>query len=92
MLWNYLAPVAALVVSETSASKLAQSCLMKSLTACYPADRSAPCCDITPYGSWIDFRYAMMAPTSLLSNTNSGISGWPEMLPSPSASSSASIG
>ena len=29
----------------------------------------------------------MMAPTSSLSKTNSGMSGWPEMMPSPSASS-----
>src|SRR5260370_109159 len=40
----------------------------------------------------MDFRYAMMAPTSSLSNLNSGISGWPEMKPSPRASSSDSIG
>src|SRR6266436_1528566 len=40
----------------------------------------------------MDFRYAMMAPTSSPSNLNSGISGWPEMRPSPKASSSDSIG
>ena len=41
---------------------------------------------------WMDFKYAMMAPTSSASNLNSGISGWPDMKPSPRASSSDSTG
>ncbi len=41
---------------------------------------------------WMDFKYAMMAPTSSGSYENSGMSGWPETMPSASASSSDSTG